>query len=203
MAQLECRTLRQEVDGLPIGPGSVTSRTRISWIQAIDQLTSLTVPTDFHLPIPQWKEKARQSDITLLDTMHVYYNFHNMFVEVDLDKIKELATGLNSLADTIKASDLNARVKLFFIRALEAVKFSLDTMETFGFDSAWNESVTLVGAVLRFRNELASNSELRQKVAGTAWQTMRFLAQAGGANEGAVLINEAAQALLGAGAQAI
>jgi hypothetical protein len=203
MAQLECRTLRQEVDGLPIGAGSVTPRTRTSWIQAIDQLTSLTVPTEFHLPIPQWKEKARQSDITLLDTMHVYYNLHNMFVEIDLDQIRDLAAGLNSLAETIKAGDLNARVKIFFIRALEALKFSLDSMQIFGFESAWNESVTLVGAVLRFRNELASNSELRQKVAGTAWQTMQFLALAAGANEGAVPINEAAQALLGAGAPAI
>jgi hypothetical protein len=203
MAQLECRTLRQEVDGLPIGGGSVTPRTKTSWIQAIDELTSLTIPTDFHLAIPQWKEKARQSDITLLDTMHVYYNLHNMFVEIDLDQIRDLTAKLNSLADTIKTSDLNARVKMFFVRALEALKFSLDNMEIFGFESAWNESVTLVGAVLRFRNELASNSELRGKVAGTAWQAMQFLAQAGGANEGAVLINEAAQALLSSGARAI
>jgi hypothetical protein len=200
MAQLECRTLRQEVDGLPIGGGSVTPRTKTSWIEAIDQLTSLTVASDFHLPTQQWKEKARQSDITLLDTMHVYYNLHNMFVEIDLDQVKDLAARLNSLSDTIKTSDLNARVKIFFIRALEALKFSLDNMVFFGFDSAWNESVTLVGAVLRFRNELASNSELRQKVAATAWQAMQFLALAAGAEKGAVPISEAAQALLDAGA---
>jgi hypothetical protein len=203
MVQLECRTLRQEVDGLPIGGGSVTPRTKTSWIQAIDQLASLTAPSDFHLPVPQWKEKARQSDITLLDTMHVYYNLHNMFVEVDLDQVKDLSARLNSLVDAIKTSGLDARIKIYFIGALDALKFSLDNLEIFGFEGAWNDSVNLVGGVLRFRNELASNSELRQKLAGTAWRTMQFLALVAGPNEGAVPINEAAQALLGAGAPAV
>src|SRR5262249_45431433 len=142
-----------------------------------------------------WKEKARQSDITLLDTMHVYYNLHNMFVEVDLDEVKKLATRANSLAEGIKASDLDSRVKIFLIRTLDAMKFSLDNMSIFGFESAWGESSNLVGGVLRFRNELASNRDLQQNVAATAWEVMQFLA---GAKEGAVSINEAAQALLGA-----
>jgi hypothetical protein len=196
--QLECRTLRQEVDGLAIGGGSITPRTKTSWIQAIDQLTSLTVPNDFHLPIPQWREKARQSDITLLDTMHVYYNLHNMYVEVDVDEVKTTASQLNSLADAIKASDLDARVKIFFIRALDALKFSLDNMEIFGFDGAWIESANLVGGSLRFRNELASNPDLRQKVAATAWQVMQFLADVAGGKEGGAPIGDAARELLGA-----
>jgi hypothetical protein len=196
--QLACRTLRQEVDGLPIGGGSVTSRTKTSWIEAIDQLTSLTLPNDFHLSIPQWKEKAQRSDITLLDTMHVYYNLHDMFTEIDTDQVKTLVTRLSSLTEGINTSGLDGRVKRFFVRSLEELKFSLGNMEVFGFESAWTESANLIGAALRFRNELASNADLRQNVAETAWQVLRFLAVVAGANtEGGVPIPDAAQALLG------
>ena len=94
-----CRTLRLEVDGLPIGGWSVTARTKTSWIQAIDQ-------------------------------------------------------GVNTSA-------LDARVKRFFVRSFEELKFSLENMVVFGFESAWAESANLVGAVLRFRNELELSADLR------------------------------------------
>jgi hypothetical protein len=198
--QLACRTLRLEVDGLPIGGGSVTSRTKTSWIQAIDQLTSLTMPNDFHLAIPQWKEKAQQSDITLLDTMHVYYNLHDMFAEVDTDQVNGLVTQLNSLTEGVNTSALDARVKRFFVRSFEELKFSLENMAVFGFESAWAESANLVGAVLRFRNELESNADLRQNLAATAWQVMQFLAVVAGTKDDAVPIADAAQAVLGSAA---
>jgi len=121
-----------------------------------------------------------------------------MYVEVDVDEVKTTASQLNSLADGIKASDLDGRVKIFFIRVLDALKFSLDNMEIFGFDSAWVESANLVGGALRFRNELASNPDLRQKVAATAWQVMQFLADVAGGKEGGARIGDAARELLGA-----
>jgi hypothetical protein len=195
--QLACRTLRQEVDGLLIGAASITSRTKASWIQSIEQLTSLTMPNEFHLSIPQWKEKAQQSDITLLDTMHVYYNLHNMFVELDVDRLKVLATQLASLSEGIKSSGLEARAQTLFVRSLDELRFALGNIEIFGFESAWVESATLVGGVLRFRNELASIPDLRENLAAAAWQVMQFLADIAGAKEGPVSITEAAQALLG------
>jgi hypothetical protein len=82
------------------------------------------------------------------------------------------------------------------------LKFSLENLEIFGFESAWTESANMVGGALRFRNELTSNPELRQKVTTTTWQVMQFLANITGAKEGAVPISEAAQALLG-GAPAV
>jgi hypothetical protein len=194
--QLACRNLRLEVDSLPIGGGSVTSRTKTSWIQAIDQLTSLTMPNDFHLSIPQWKEKAQQSDITLLDTMHVYYNLHDMFAEIDTDQLKSMLTKLTSLAEGVNTSGLDDRIKRSFVRSLGELKFSLENMEIFGFESAWTESVNLVGVVLRFRNELEPTAELRQNLAATAWQVMQFLAVVAGTKDGAVPLTDAAQALL-------
>ena len=194
--QLACRNLRLEVDSLPIGGGSVTSRTKTSWIQAIDQLTSLTMPNDFHLSIPQWKEKAQQSDITLLDTMHVYYNLHDMFAEIDTDQLKSMLTKLTSLAEGVNTSGLDDRIKRLFVRSLGELKFSLENMEIFGFESAWTESVNLVGVVLRFRNELEPTAELRQNLAATAWQVMQFLAVVAGTKDGAVPLTDAAQALL-------
>jgi hypothetical protein len=195
--QLACRTLRREVDGPLIGAASITARTKASWVQSIEQLTSLTMPNEFHLSIPQWKEKAQQSDITLLDTMHVYYNLHNMFVEINLDQVKDLAAQLASLSEGIKSSVLEARVQTFFARSLDELRFSLANIEIFGFESAWSESANLVGGVLRFRNEMAAIPDLRQNAAATAWQTMQFLADVAGAKEGPVSIAEAAQALLG------
>jgi hypothetical protein len=200
--QLACRTLRQEVADLPSGAGSITPRTKNTWVEAIDQLMSLTLPNDFHLSIPQWKEKAQQSDITLLDTMHVYYNLHNMFVELDIDQVKVLAALLNSLAESMKTSEWDGRVRFFFVRSLEELRFSLLNMEIFGFENAWAESANLVGGALRFRNELVSNPDVRQNVAATAWQVLQFLAVLAGAKDGAVPITDAAQALLG-GAPAI
>jgi len=195
--QLACRSLRVEVDGLPIGGGSVTARTKTSWLQAIDQLTSLTLPNDFHLSIPQWKEKAHQSDITLLDTMHVYYNLHDMFAEIDTDQLKILQDRIKSITEGVNTSELEGRIKRLFIRSVEELRFSLENMEAFGFENAWAESVNLVGAVLRFRNELESSGELRQKLAATAWQAMQLLAGVTGAKEGTVLLTDAARALLG------
>jgi hypothetical protein len=195
--QLACRNLRREVDGPLIGAASITARTKASWVQSIEQLTSLTMPNEFHLAIPQWKEKAQQSDITLLDTMHVYYNLHNMFVELDLDQLKDLAAQLASLSEGIKSSVLEARVQTFFVRSLDELRFSLANIEIFGFESAWAESANLVGGVLRFRNELAAIADLRGSLAATAWQAMQFLADVAGAKEGPVSIAEAAQALLG------
>ena len=72
-------------------------------------------------------------------------------------------------------------------------------MEAFGFENAWAESVNLVGAVLRFRNELKPVAELRQNLAATAWQVMQFLAVVAHAKDGAVPLTDAAQALLGGG----
>jgi hypothetical protein len=128
------------------------------------------MPNEFHLSIPQWKEKAQQSDITLLDTMHVYYNLHNMFVEIDFDQLKDLAARLASLSEGIKSSVLEARVQTFFVRSLDELRFSLANIEIFGFESGWSESANLVGGVLRFRNELAAIPDLRQNAAATAWQ---------------------------------
>lgn len=195
--QLACRNLRQEVDSLAIGGGTITSRTKTSWIQAIDQLTSLTMPNDFHLSIPQWKEKAQQSDITLLDTLHVYYNLHDMFAEIDTDQLKILQDRIKSITEGVNTSELDGRIKRLFIRSVEELRFSLENMEAFGFENAWAESVNLVGAVLRFRNELESSGELRQKLAATAWQAMQLLAGVTGAKEGTVLLTDAARALLG------
>ncbi len=194
--QLACRTLRLEVDNLPIGTGSVTPRTKTSWIQAIDQLTSLTIPSDFHLAIAQWRQKARQSDITLLDTMHVYYNLLNMFVEYDTDAGKALTAELSAFNEELKKLEFDARAKTFLIRALDSIKFSLDNMEIFGFESAWAESANLVGGVLRFRNELGADPDLRQKTAAAAWRTMEFLAAMAGAKEDGVSIADAARSLL-------
>jgi len=129
--------------------------------------------------------------------MHVYYNLHNMFVELDLDQLKDLAARLASLSEGIKSSVLEARVQTFFVRSLDEMRFSLGNIEIFGFESAWAESANLVGGVLRFRNELAAIPDLRQNAAATAWQTMQFLADIAGAKEGPVSIAEAAQALLG------
>ena len=56
--------------------------------------------------------------------------------------------------------------------------------------------MNLVGAVLRFRNELVANAELRQNLAATAWQVMQFLALVTGAKDGAVTPADAARALL-------
>jgi len=195
--QLACRSLRVEVDGLPIGGGSVTARTKSSWLQAIDQLTSLTLPNDFHLSIPQWKEKAHQSDITLLDTMHVYYNLHDMFAEIDSEKLKSLIASLKSLSEGVNTSAFDGRIKRFVVRALEELRFAAENIEIFGFENAWTESVNLVGAVLRFRNELEANAELRQNLAATAWQVMQFLAAVTGVKNGAVPLADAARALLG------
>jgi hypothetical protein len=200
--QLACRTLRLEVDGLLIGGGSVTARTKTSWLQSIDQLTSLTMPNDFHLSIPQWKEKAQHSDITLLDTMHVYYNLHEMFAEIDTEQLKLLLDRLNSLSEGINTSGLDGGTKRLFARALVEAKFSLENMEAFGFENAWAESINLVGAVLRFRNELKPVAELRQNLAATAWQVMQFLSVMAHAKDGAVTLTDAAQALLGGGAAA-
>jgi hypothetical protein len=200
--QQACRTLRQEVADLPAGAGSITPRTKNTWVEAIEQLTSLTLPGEFHLAIPQWKEKARQSDITLLDTMHVYYNLHNSFVELDLDQAKNLVGGLGTLSENLKASGLEGRVRSFFARILEELRFSLLNIEVFGFDSAWADSVNFVGAALRFRNELAGNSDLRQNVTTSAWQLMQFLGDKAGGKEGGAPISEAAQALLGGAALA-
>ena len=200
--QLSCRTLRLEIDGLPIGGGSVTARTKTSWLQAIDQLTSLTMPNEFHLSVPQWKEKAQHSDITLLDTMHVYYNLHDMFAEIDSEQLKILLGRLNSLGEGVNTSGLDGRTKRLFLRALEESKFSLENIEAFGYENAWADSVNLVGAVLRFRNELKSIAELRQNLAATAWQNMQFLAVVGHTKDGTVPLADAAQALLGGGATA-
>jgi hypothetical protein len=195
--QLACRTLRQELSDLPEGAG-ITPRTKNSWVGAIDQLTSLTVPSDFHLQIPQWKEKARHSDITLLDTIHVYYNLHNAFVELDLDRARNLAAELGSLSESLKASELEGRVRNFFGRVLDELRFSLTNLEAFGFESAWGESASFVGGALRFYNELACNSALAQAVAINARQVMQFLADTAPNKEGGAPISEAAQALLGA-----
>jgi hypothetical protein len=200
--QLACRTLRLEVDGLPIGGGSVTARTKTSWLQSIDQLTSLTMPNEFHLSIPQWKEKAQHSDITLLDTMHVYYNLHDMFAEIDSEQLKILLGQLNSLGESVNTSGLDGRIKRLFVRALEESKFSLENMEAFGFENAWAESVNLVGAVLRFRNELKPVADVRQNLAATAWQVMQFLSVVAHIKDGAVPLTDAAQALLGGGSAA-
>jgi hypothetical protein len=196
--QLACRTLRQELSDLPEGAG-ITPRTKNSWVGAIDQLTSLTVPSDFHLQIPQWKEKARRSDITLLDTIHVYYNLHNAFVEFDLDRARNLAAELGTLSESLKASELEGRVRNLFARVLEELRFSLTNLEAFGFESAWGESANFVGGTLRFYNELACNSSLAQRVATTAWQVMQFLAEIAPNREGGgASISDAARALLGA-----
>jgi hypothetical protein len=196
--QLACRTLRQEVDGLPIGGGSITSRTKTSWVQAIDQLTSLTIPSDFHLSIPQWKEKAGQSDITLLDTMHVYYNLHDMFSEIDAEEVESLVTRLSSLAEIINKCELDMRIKRFFVRSLDELKFSLENIQVFGFENAWIEGANLVGAALRFRNELASSADLQQNVRETASQVIQFLAAMAAAKKGGgIPFADAAQALLG------
>ena len=198
--QLACRTLRQEVADLPVGTGSITARTKNTWAEAIDQLNSLTMPGEFHLQIPQWKEKARQSDVTLLDTMHVYYNLHNMFLELDLEQAKSLAGQLGTLSESIKESELEGRARGFFARVLEELRFTLINVEVFGFESAWSESANFVGGALRFRNELAGNSNLQQNVTATAWQVMQFLADVAGSKEGGALIGDAARALLGAAA---
>jgi hypothetical protein len=195
--QLACRNLRLEVDSFPIGGGSVTARTKTSWLQAIDQLTSLTMPNDFHLSIPQWREKAQQSDITLLDTIHVYYNLHDMFSEIDADNLKTLLESLNSIGTSLNSSELDGIIKRLFARSIEELKFSLANMEAFGFENAWADCVNLIGAVLRFRSELKSVEELRQKLASTAWRVMQFLALVTGAKDGAVPLADATQALLG------
>jgi hypothetical protein len=83
-----------------------------------------------------------------------------------------------------------------FIRSLGELKFSLENMEVLGFENVWTESAYLVGAVLRFRNELESNAELRQNLAATAWQVMQFLTAVAGTKDGAVLFTDAARALL-------
>jgi hypothetical protein len=194
--QLACRTLRLEVDSLPLGTGSVTPRTKTSWIQAIDQLTSLTVPSDFHLAIPQWRQKARQSDITLLDTIHVYYNLLSMFVEYDPDAGKSLAAELAAFNEEVKKAEFDARAKIFFVRALDAAKFAIDNMMLFGFESAWAEGVNLWGGVLRYRNELAANAALQQKMTQEAWRAMQFFAEMANVKGGEVSIADAAHALL-------
>jgi hypothetical protein len=196
--QLACRMLRQEVDTFPVGAANITSRTKTSWIQAIDQLTSLTMPNDFHLSIPQWKEKAQQSDITLLDTMHVYYNLHNMFVELPVDQVKDLVARLNSLIEGVNTSKLDGSVKRVFVRSLGEVKFSLENVEVFGFESAWSEGASLVAAVLRFRNELASSPDWQNTVSETSSQIIQFLAERAVAKQdGGVPLADAVQALLG------
>jgi hypothetical protein len=196
--QLACRTLRQEVSDLPAGTGSITARTKSSWVEAIDQLNSLTIPGEFHLQIPQWKEKARQSDITLLDTMHVYYNLHNMFFELDTEQAKKLAAQLGTLSDALKATEVDGRIRSFFIRILEELRFALVNMEIFGFENAWAESANFVAGALRFRNELEGNSNLRANVTATACEVMQYLADIGGGKQGGAPIGEAARVLLGA-----
>src|SRR5262249_40230970 len=147
-------------------------------------------------------EKAHQTDITLLDTMHVYYNLHDMFAQIDTEKLKSLITSLNSLSQGGDTSGLDGRLKGFVVRPLGGLRFSAENIEIFGFESAWSESVNVVGAVLRFRNELEANAELRQNLAAIAWQVMQFLAAVSGAkNGGDVPIVDAARALL-AGAPA-
>ena len=95
------------------------------------------------------------------------------------------------------------RIKRFVVRALDELRFSAENIEIFGFESAWTESVNLVGAVLRFCSELEAKAELRQNLAATAWEVMQFLAAVSGAkNGGAVPIADAARALLLAGAPA-
>jgi hypothetical protein len=54
--------------------------------------------------------------------------------------------------------------------------------------------------VLRFRNELESNADLRQNLTATAWQVMQFLAVVAGTKDDAVPIADAAQAVLGSAA---
>jgi hypothetical protein len=196
--QLACRTLRQEVATLSAGAGSITERTKNTWVGAIDELTSLTLPSDFHLAIPQWKEKARQSDITLLDTMHVFYNLHHMFAPFDPERAKSLVAELGTLAEGMKTGALEARVRAFYLRILEELQFSLANIEIFGVESAWAEGASLMGGLLRFRNELESSALLRQKAAAAAWQVMQFLGGMSAIGNGAVPIAEAAQALLGA-----
>ena len=179
-----------------MGTGSITPRMKTSWTQAIDQLTSLTVPTDFHQTAAQWRQKARQSDITLLDTIHVYYNLLNMAVDLDTDQAAGIAGELNALNEELKKVELDGRVKSAVVRALEAMKFSLENMMIFGFDSAWSEGANLVGGVLRFRNELAASSELQQKLAAAAWRTMQLLAAMAERKPDGVSLDEAARALL-------
>jgi hypothetical protein len=155
------------------------------------------MPNEFHLAIPQWREKAQHSDITLLDTMHVYYNLHDMFAEIDMDQLKDLRARINTLSEDANTSGLDGRSKRSVVRSLGELKFSLENMEAFGFESAWTEGVNLAGEVLRFRDELESTAELRQNLGATAWQVMQFLAAVGGAKGGAVPLTDAAQALLG------
>jgi hypothetical protein len=194
--QLACRTLRQEIDNLPMGTGSVTPRIKTSWAQAIDQLTSLTVPTDFHQAVAQWRQKARQSDITLLDTIHVYYNLLNMAADLDTDQAAGVAAELNALNEELKKAELDGRVKIAVVRALEAMRFSLENMLIFGFDSAWSEGANLVASVLRFRNELAAAADLQQKLAAAAWRVMQFLAATAERSASGVSLDAAARALL-------
>jgi len=125
-----------------------------------------------------------------------------MFAQIDTEKLKSLIASLNSLSEGVNASGLDGRIKRFVVRALEELRFSAENIEILGFESAWTESVNLVGAVLRFRNELETNAELRQNLAATAWEVMRFLAAVTSAkNGGAVPLADAARALL-AGAPA-
>lgn len=195
--QVACWTLRQEVAGLSAEEASITERTKNTWLGAIDELTTLTLPSDFHLAIPQWREKARQSDITLLDTMHVFYNLHGMFVEFDAERVKALVGELAALSEEMKTSTLEGRARAFFIRTLEELQFSLTNVEIFGMESAWAEGVSLTGGVLRFRNELSSNAGLRQNAAATAWRVMELLGEMSNTAKGGVSISEAACALLG------
>jgi hypothetical protein len=181
---------------LPEGAG-ITPRTKNSWVAAIDQLSSLTLPTEFHLQIPQWKEKARQSDITLLDTMHVYYNLHGQFVELDLQQAKGLAGELGTFTEKLKTSELDNRVRGFFARTIDELRFALINIEVFGFENAWSESANFVGGALRFSNELATAAGLQQSAAKTAWAVMQFLADIAGGKEGGTPLGDAAQALLG------
>ena len=194
--QAACRTLRAEVSAVAPGAGSITDRMKTSWLGAIDQLTSLTVPGDFHLDVLRWKDKARPSDITLLDTMHVFYNLRGFAAEYDPDRVKSLAAELGELSEAIKTGQLDDRARASFIRALEELRFLLANLDCFGIEGAWTEGANLVAGLLRFRNELDANPPLRQQATTTVWQVLQFLGQMGG--DGGVSVAGSARALLDA-----
>jgi hypothetical protein len=143
---------------------------------------------NFRQHINNWRTKASINDTSALETLRIYYEFKNRYLDLNDLERESIIDLLNKANDAVRESELPSEVKKFLCKSFDDLAGFLRDLEFYGFEAAWSKSAELIASILRFESELKeSKTDLAEKVADAAWKAMKFLAILGGAKDGILL----------------